>query len=57
MSEVDVVQPDLVYVTAGRLGVVTDQAIQGAPDLVEAGMTTLPGTHCRCPWLSVRQYP
>jgi Uma2 family endonuclease len=34
LSEADVVQPDLVYVSAGRLDIVTARAIQGAPDLV-----------------------
>ncbi|MDR7423052.1 MAG: Uma2 family endonuclease [Armatimonadota bacterium] len=34
LSQVDVVQPDLVYVSADRLQIVTTSSIQGAPDLV-----------------------
>jgi len=29
-----VLQPDLVYIERGRLGIVTEQAIEGAPTLV-----------------------
>lgn len=34
LSPVDVVQPDLVYVSAGRAEILTEANIQGAPDLV-----------------------
>lgn len=34
LSEKDVVQPDLVYVSAARQGIITAANIQGAPDLV-----------------------
>jgi len=34
LSQVDVVQPDLAYVSADRLQIVTGTGIQGAPDLV-----------------------
>lgn len=33
-SDVDVVQPDLVFVAAGNAEIVTEDNIQGAPDLV-----------------------
>jgi Uma2 family endonuclease len=33
LSQVDVVQPDLAYVSADRLQIVTGTGIQGAPDL------------------------
>jgi Uma2 family endonuclease len=34
LSETDVVEPDLVFVAAERAGSVTDDGIEGAPDLV-----------------------
>jgi Uma2 family endonuclease len=34
LSRITVVQPDLVYVDTGRLGIVTERAIEGAPTLV-----------------------
>ncbi len=34
LSEIDVVQPDLVFVRTDRLHIVTPTSIQGAPDLV-----------------------
>lgn len=34
LSEVDVVQPDLVFVPAGRLSIVTPENIRGVPELV-----------------------
>ena len=34
LSEVDVVQPDLVFVSAARLDVITEINLSGAPDLV-----------------------
>ena len=34
LSQVDVVQPDLVFVSNDRLHLVTETSIQGAPDLV-----------------------
>ncbi len=34
LSQVDVVQPDLVFVSNDRLYLVTESSIQGAPDLV-----------------------
>ncbi len=34
LSDTDVVQPDLVFVSAGRMHIVTSTAIQGVPDLV-----------------------
>lgn len=34
LSQIDVVQPDLAFVRADRLGIVTRSGIQGAPDLV-----------------------
>jgi Uma2 family endonuclease len=33
-SDVDVVEPDLVYVSAARSAIITEDNIQGAPDLV-----------------------
>jgi Uma2 family endonuclease len=33
-SEHDVVQPDLLFITSDRLGIITDANVQGAPDLV-----------------------
>lgn len=34
LSPHDVVEPDILYVSKARLGVVTEQNLQGAPDLV-----------------------
>ena len=34
LSELDVVQPDVIFVSASRLAIVTAQSLQGAPDLV-----------------------
>ncbi len=34
LSDLDVVQPDLLYVSPGRAAIVTEKNIQGAPDLV-----------------------
>src|SRR5688572_30750960 len=34
LSRITVLQPDLVYVASGRLAVVTERAIEGAPTLV-----------------------
>jgi Uma2 family endonuclease len=33
-SDIDVVEPDLVYVSAARAAIITEDNIQGAPDLV-----------------------
>jgi Uma2 family endonuclease len=34
LSDVDIVVPDLVYISHGRAGVLTEQHVRGAPDLV-----------------------
>lgn len=34
LSELDVVQPDVIFVSSSRLAIVTAQSLQGAPDLV-----------------------
>lgn len=34
LSSTDVVQPDLVFVSTSRMGIVTERAVQGPPDLV-----------------------
>ena len=34
LSEVNVLQPDLLFISRERLGIITDKNIQGAPDLV-----------------------
>jgi Uma2 family endonuclease len=34
LSEEDVVQPDLLFIEQSRLGIMQDECIQGAPDLV-----------------------
>ncbi len=33
-SDEDVLQPDILFITAGREGIVTERACEGAPDLV-----------------------
>lgn len=34
LSDIDVVQPDVLYIAKARQGIVTEKNIQGAPDLV-----------------------
>ena len=34
LSDLDVVEPDLVYVSAARAAIITEKNIQGAPDLI-----------------------
>jgi Uma2 family endonuclease len=34
LSKHDIVQPDLMFISNGRAGIVTDQNVQGAPDLI-----------------------
>lgn len=34
LSDVDVVEPDLLFVSAGRATIITEKNIQGAPDIV-----------------------
>jgi Uma2 family endonuclease len=34
LSEFDVVEPDVIYISNARAGVLTDKNVQGAPDLV-----------------------
>lgn len=34
LSDLDVVQPDLLFISAGRASLITEKNIQGAPDLV-----------------------
>lgn len=34
LSDVDVVEPDLLFVSAGRAAIITEKNIRGAPDLV-----------------------
>ncbi len=34
LSELDVVQPDLIYISRARAGILTEQHVRGAPDLV-----------------------
>ena len=53
-SHFDVVEPDLLYVSADRRGVLTKQNVQGAPDLViEVGS---PGTRRRDETIKRRLY-
>ncbi len=42
LSDLDVVQPDLMYISRERTGVLTEQHVRGAPDLV--GEILSPGT-------------
>src|ERR1051326_824533 len=35
LSDVDVVQPDLIFVTASRVPTIQEKAIHGAPDLLD----------------------
>src|SRR5207247_11268640 len=34
VSEIDIVQPDIFYISKGRLSIIKEKNIQGAPDLV-----------------------
>lgn len=34
LSEIDVVQPDIIFISKKRLNIITDDNIQGAPDLI-----------------------
>ncbi|MFZ5591891.1 MAG: Uma2 family endonuclease, partial [Bacillota bacterium] len=34
LSEKDVLQPDIIFISRGRLSIITEENIQGAPDLV-----------------------
>lgn len=34
LSDLDVVQPDLLFVSSGRFSIITEKNVQGAPDLV-----------------------
>jgi len=34
LSDFDVIQPDLLYISSGRTTIITEENIQGAPDLV-----------------------
>lgn len=34
LSEINVVQPDLLYISSARVSIITEKNIQGAPDLV-----------------------
>lgn len=34
LSETDVVQPDILYISSGRMGIVGKRGVEGAPDLV-----------------------
>jgi len=34
LSEIDIVQPDIFYISKGRLSIIKEKKIQGAPDLV-----------------------
>lgn len=43
LSDIDVVEPDILFVSANRVGIITAANIAGAPDLVVEVLSTNPG--------------
>jgi Uma2 family endonuclease len=54
LSQIDVLEPDILFVTRERLAILTEMCVQGAPDLVVEVLS--PGTRRRDATVKLRAY-